>query len=315
MLGNNSDIWGQYQNFITVYCHDSACVSKYKAKQKILEKGNDEIRNNACSYVDCMEGKAEFIEIDNGIPIIEQDTGNGIVKYALTKVGIIQCNCFTAGTKVKTDKGEKPIEDIHIGDKVLSKNEATGELDYKEVTATFKHDTNEIYKIQVGSQTIEATYNHPFWIEGIGWTFVKDIKIGDLLVQSNGNTLKVDNISVIYGNFTVYNMTVEDFHTYFVSDMNIWVHNTSGCFPEDPNNFNPTGLTKQVYSGTKNGKIIKWFDPVTNKPIFEWNEDLKYGNHYHYTPSGNLRSPHPITGDTHIWPGDPILNHKADEEE
>ena len=33
------------------------------------------------------------------------------------------CNCFTAGTKVLTDEGEKNIEDIKVGDKVLPKDE------------------------------------------------------------------------------------------------------------------------------------------------------------------------------------------------
>jgi len=140
------------------------------------------------------------------------------------------CNCFTAGTKVKTDGGEKNIEDIQVGDVVLSKNEVTGEVDYKEVTATFNHETDEIYKIHVGNQTIEATYNHPFWVYGKGWTFVKDLMPDDLLVQSDGNTLKIDSIDLEHKHVTVYNMTVDDFHTYFVSDLGIWVHNTSCSF-------------------------------------------------------------------------------------
>ena len=100
------------------------------------------------------------------------------------------CNCFTAGTKVLTDEGEKNIEDIKVGDKVLSKDEITGKEAYKEVTATFNHETDEIYRIHVGDQIIESTFNHPFWVDGKGWTFVKDLKIGDLLVQSDGNTLR-----------------------------------------------------------------------------------------------------------------------------
>lgn len=55
----------------------------------------------------------------------------------LTKDVAKACNCFIAGTKVLTDEGEKNIEDIVVGDKVLSKDEATGEVAYKEVTATF----------------------------------------------------------------------------------------------------------------------------------------------------------------------------------
>ncbi|WP_329959303.1 polymorphic toxin-type HINT domain-containing protein [Paenibacillus athensensis] len=128
--------------------------------------------------------------------------------------------------KVLTNEGEKNIEDIQVGDKVLSKNEETGEVAYKEVTATFNHETDEIYNIQVGGQTIESTYNHPFYVEGKGWTFVKDLKVGDLLVQSDGNTLKVESIELEHKNVTVYNMTVDEFHTYFVSDLGIWVHNS-----------------------------------------------------------------------------------------
>jgi hypothetical protein len=139
------------------------------------------------------------------------------------------CNCFVAGTKVLTDEGEKNIEDIEVGDMVLSKDEVNGELAYKEITATFNHETDEIYNIHVDGQTIEATFNHPFYVEGKGWTFVKDLKPGDLLVQSDGNTLKVDSIELLHKRVTVYNMTVDEFHTYFVSELGIWVHNTEAC--------------------------------------------------------------------------------------
>ena len=48
-------------------------------------------------------------------------------------------------------------------------------------------------------------------------------------------------------------------------------------FPENPNDFNPVGMTKHSYN---QGRIIKW--GYTDKiAIFEWNEDEKYGNHYH----------------------------------
>ncbi|WP_174807056.1 polymorphic toxin-type HINT domain-containing protein, partial [Paenibacillus elgii] len=143
---------------------------------------------------------------------------------ALKNIG---CNCFTAGTKVLTDEGEKNIEDIKVGDKVLSKDETTGEVAYKEVTATFNHETDEIYNIHVSDQTIEATFNHPFYVKDKGWTFVKDLKAGDLLVQSDGNTIKVNSIELERKHAIVYNMTVDEFHTYFVSDLGIWVHNTN----------------------------------------------------------------------------------------
>ncbi|MCY9765424.1 HINT domain-containing protein, partial [Paenibacillus alvei] len=145
------------------------------------------------------------------------------------------CNCFTADTKVLTDGVEKNIEDLEVGDKVLSKNEETNEVAYKEITATFNHEADEIYQIHVGDQVIESTYNHPFWVEGKGWTYVKDLRVGDLLVQSDGNTLKADSIKLERRQAKVYNLRVDGFHTYFVSDLGIWVHNTNcwGKFSAD----------------------------------------------------------------------------------
>ncbi len=103
---------------------------------------------------------------------------------------------------------------------------------YIEVTAIFNHETDEIYKIRVGGQEIESTYNHPFYVEGKGWTFVKDLQVGDLLIQSDGKTLQIDRIELSHKQVTVYNMTVDEFHTYFVSDLGIWVHNTSCSYKD-----------------------------------------------------------------------------------
>jgi hypothetical protein len=74
---------------------------------------------------------------------------------------------------------------------------------------------------------------------------------------------------------------------------------TSTKFPSNPQQFNPTGLVRHEYN---NGKIIKWINPKTNKALYEWNADEK-GGHYHITPDGKHRIPHPDTNDTHIKPG------------
>ncbi|WP_256972525.1 polymorphic toxin-type HINT domain-containing protein [Saccharibacillus sp. O23] len=147
-----------------------------------------------------------------------------------TKAVAKACNCFTAGTKVKTDQGDKNIEDVQVGDRVLSQDDNTGEEAYKTVTATFNHETDEIYRIHVGGQVIESTYNHPFWVVGKGWVFVKDLKPGDLLEQSDGKTLEVGSIEIQQRQATVYNMTVDGFHTYFVSSLGVWVHNVECAF-------------------------------------------------------------------------------------
>ena len=74
-------------------------------------------------------------------------------------------------------------------------------------------------------------------------------------------------------------------------------------FPENPDDFNPEELRKIGPFGTKNGKIIKWLDE-NNKAVYEWDEDLTYGSHYHVIgEDGNTRLPN-SAGETHFFPGD-----------
>lgn len=52
-------------------------------------------------------------------------------------------------------------------------------------------------------------------------------------------------------------------------------------FPANPDDFNPRGLQKCPYPGTKNGRVTKW--KLGEETIFEWDENTKHsdGPHYH----------------------------------
>ncbi|GAA0134694.1 hypothetical protein YSY43_15340 [Paenibacillus sp. YSY-4.3] len=106
----------------------------------------------------------------------------------------IECNCFTAGTEVLTDEGEKIIEDIEVGDKVLAKdeNKPDGELAYKEVTNLYRNQRDDIIKLHVGEQIIETTDNHPFWVEDKGWVFADALQVGDKLQKADGSNPTID---------------------------------------------------------------------------------------------------------------------------
>ena len=55
-------------------------------------------------------------------------------------------------------------------------------------------------------------------------------------------------------------------------------------FPVSPDSFFPKGLKKEVRvekGEGKNGGIIQWVDSISNTPVFEWDEDLTHGAHYH----------------------------------
>ncbi len=199
------------------------------AYRDYLNSENNRIRNNACSYFDCSAGTASFSGEENGYQKITFATTDGEAEYLLTSAGMIVCNCFTAGTVVQTDEGEKSIEDIQLGDRVLAKNDETGEMSYQKVDMLFERHVSETYNITVSDEVITTTAEHPFWIAGKGWVKAKELQIGDTLVTSDSSLLPIEDIVVKQEQTTVYNFRVENFHTYFVSNLGIWTHNEDFC--------------------------------------------------------------------------------------
>lgn len=207
--------------------------------------------------------------------------------------------CFAAGTLVHTKEGLKPIEQIQVGNWVLSKPENGGEQAYKRVLKTFEYpperivELNYILPIQDGSsekstqwRRVAVTRNHPFWTKEQGWTAVSELHEYDSTFEDktghpirfaeltnvyiseqphvgwtpnhmgatdrfgalwnydthtlvNAEVLAVDAVQETYRELgdreaidpdlffkaPVYNLEVEDFHTYYVGEHGIWVHN------------------------------------------------------------------------------------------
>ena len=135
--------------------------------------------------------------------------------------------CFVAGTLVTTEDGQKPIEEIQVGDRVLSENELTGEVAVKSVTETYVNETDELVHIGVNGETISATPSHPFYVDKLGWTLARSLRAGDVLVLSNGELVTVEWVQheILESPIKVYNFEVQDFHTYFVGECGVLVHN------------------------------------------------------------------------------------------
>ena len=135
--------------------------------------------------------------------------------------------CFVAGTLVTTEDGFKPIEEIEVGDKVLSEDETTGEVAVKTVTETYINETDELIHICVNGETISATTTHPFYVDKLGWTLARSLRAGDVLVLSNGELVTVEWVQheILESPIKVYNFEVQDFHTYFVGECGVLVHN------------------------------------------------------------------------------------------
>ena len=65
-------------------------------------------------------------------------------------------------------------------------------------------------------------------MENHGWTNASDLKVGDKVRQEDGTAGTVEKAKHVEldTSVTVYNFEVEDFHTYYVSEQKVLVHNT-----------------------------------------------------------------------------------------
>ena len=182
--------------------------------------------------------------------------------------------CFPAGTPVlMADGHSKPIESIHVGDLVLARSEyaSHGPVESRQVIQTMSKVSKEVIYIQyrrvgngncvhaarkcttdaaLGDNIVDrvagkndepevllelhVTPEHPFWsVDANGWVPAEDLSI-DAIVHGLDYHWQVATYDVINEPVTVYNLTVEGAHTYFVGDTSdlsnpnagaVWVHN------------------------------------------------------------------------------------------
>lgn len=175
------------------------------------------------------------IRVDSPKPTVAQVQYDQIVDDAQTGVTVNNQNvlpmllrrssCFAAGTPVATSEGLKPIESIQTGDLVLAQDVETGEIAWKSVIQPTRRSPTEVLNLSVGDESFVCSLKHPFWKTGRGWTWAKDLAVGDLIRTVNGS-LPVTKIQS-RPNLPLYNLVVADFSTYFVGKNRTLTHDIS----------------------------------------------------------------------------------------
>ena len=139
--------------------------------------------------------------------------------------------CFVAGTSVWTQDGQRRIEKIRLGDLVLSQNAATGEVAYKTVLQTTVRPAVPLTKLSAGDETILCTPGHPFWVNGRGWTMAKELAAGYYLHGRSGAVPLWELADAPQAK--TYNLVVAEFHSYFVGQAGLLVHDNGIWEPTD----------------------------------------------------------------------------------
>ena len=173
-------------------------------------------------------GKDFVVKFKNGsTALIKKGDLSEFVCQAFNK------GCFMAGTLVTTKEGLKPIEEVKIGEYVMSRNEESGETSYKKVTDTLIRSTYNICTIELENGKIKSTTGHLFMVKDKWWKAAAELKAGDILETADGKCKVVKSITVEEKGYpvTTYNLSVEDNHTFFVGKLGVLTHNMKGFTP------------------------------------------------------------------------------------
>jgi hypothetical protein len=137
-------------------------------------------------------------------------------------------SCFTGDTLIAVDGGFVRFDEINIGDMVWAYNYNTGETALKEVLNVLVSVNTEIISLEAeNGEVIKTTAYHPFYVDGKDWVRAGNLAAGDKITTLDGGTITIIGISTerFAEPVVVYNLTVADFHTYFVGSTGILVHN------------------------------------------------------------------------------------------
>ena len=204
--------------------------------------------------------------------------------------------CFIAGTLVATANGLVAIENIKAGDMVCAAHEDTLEYGLRPVAETYIRETDTLVHITVGDVEIVSTVDHPYFVKNKGFVNAGDLCIGFELMDNNGNTHVVEQIfreTLHDETVKVYNFQVEEYHTYYVGDSCLLVHNASnydnvsperrrhileGEGPNDPGHGPNRGFGDQAFPDTWTDEYaIRAIEDVANNPNSTWRQSTGPG--------------------------------------
>jgi hypothetical protein len=144
-------------------------------------------------------------------------------------VGSARHSCFAAGTSVLSRTGPRPIEQLRVGDQVLTQDPTTGVLGFRPILAVFHNKPASTLRVTLRDETIVATPIHRFWRAGEGWTMARDLRPGDR-VRLLGGLSEV--VSIARDEVQpVFNLEVAGGHSFFVGKTRALVHDNSLVMP------------------------------------------------------------------------------------
>ncbi|MFD7130232.1 polymorphic toxin-type HINT domain-containing protein [Streptomyces sp. NPDC059894] len=150
--------------------------------------------------------------------------GNAASKLGKAAAKVLdKCHSFLPGTGVLLANGaNKAIEDVAVGDVVVTTNPETGETVEKRVVDTITTEDDKDFtdiSISVNGEysSIVATDTHPFWVPDLKkWVKAGDLQLGQTLRTSAGTHVQITALSHYTKRQRTHDLTIEDIHAYYV---------------------------------------------------------------------------------------------------
>lgn len=126
--------------------------------------------------------------------------------------------CLIPGTQIAVDGGKKNIEDIIVGDNILSYSQAKNGIEYQPCKKLYKRNVDEdIIVINTSSGSLRLTANHKIFTNR-GYVRADEITTDDILYEVV-KELKINSIHREHYCGSVYNIEVDINHNYFANNI------------------------------------------------------------------------------------------------
>ncbi|SDT80611.1 intein C-terminal splicing region/intein N-terminal splicing region [Actinoplanes derwentensis] len=137
---------------------------------------------------------------------------------------------FRADTRVlMADGSTAAIRDIRTGQQVMAGDPVGNAIAGQIVTEVHINTDTELTDLTLADgSVVHTTAHHPFWVpERQEWIDAQDLSAGISLSSADGGTVSVSSIEKFTGSMTMYNLTVDRLHTYYVlaGNSSVLVHN------------------------------------------------------------------------------------------
>ncbi|WRZ87759.1 polymorphic toxin-type HINT domain-containing protein [Streptomyces sp. NBC_01007] len=282
----------RFQKFVYNACSGSGPIGKWVGFCKTADKAGllGEARNDPfgiMANIHCVTGHGDCTEAIVGDLLTVAAWGLGKVAASarflaltgnttsasariLRLVGAV-CS-FRPDTRVLMKNGHtKQIAKIKPGDHVQAADPKSGKFaGPRRVSALLVHQDDDLVDLKINdesgsSSTLHTTFSHPFWDDTEkAWVPAGRLVPGhDLSTPTDGH-VQLAAITSVPGEAPMYNLTVDQLHTYYVlaGDMPVLVHNSG-----DSCTHLALGLTRESASGANLADFaagqgaVTWKDP------------------------------------------------------